>query len=89
MDPLFMLEAVGFRATSGNQVETINDLGVDGLCARWKLNPSQQDAAEFNAWAATKLNADVTGHMQRPNGPPGLEQSRQAYAAWKKNRSRS
>lgn len=85
MDPRFMLEAAGFRASSGNRVNYLVELGVDGFNVRWELTPSKQDAEEFDRWAKTKLDVDIETHMERQDSPiGGLQQSRQAYAAWKK-----
>lgn len=85
MDPLFMLEAVGFRATSGNQVVRVIELGEDGMIPSWRLEPSSKDQDEFIAWSRTKLppGTEIDTHMGGA-GEAGLERSRQAYAAWKK-----
>lgn len=80
----FILEAVRFRSTSGNQVTRISELGEDGVGIVWKTTATDQDQEEFMAWARTRFpaNTEFTGHVAG-----SLEISRQAYVAWKKKNS--
>ena len=81
MDPLFMLEAKGFRASSGNQVVRVIELGEDGMTPSWRDQPSTEDQNEFVAWARTKLpaRAEITSDIGGT-----LQKARQHYASWKK-----
>lgn len=81
MDPLFMLEAKGFRATSGNQVVRVIELGEDGMIPCWSHEPSLDDTNELVAWARTKLpaGAEITNDMGRT-----LQKAREHYVVWKK-----
>lgn len=85
MDPSFVLQMMGFRASSGNQVIRVVDLGPDGMTACWQNMPSQEDLSDLSAWARRKLrpHAIVDIHLAG-QGEVGLQRSRQAYAAWKK-----
>ena len=85
----FILEAVRFRSTSGNQVTRILELGEDGIGIIWKTPATDKDQEEFAAWAHTKFpanNTDFTGHVAGSISTGGLEKARQAYVAWKKKR---
>lgn len=83
MDPLLILESRNFRATSGNQVERVIDLGDNGISLRWRDSPTDKDAKEFGAWLLTKLppGAEETRHFANT-----LQEQREAYALWKKGR---
>lgn len=89
----FILEAVRFRSTSGNQVTRISELGEDGVGILWKTTATDQDQEEFTAWARTMFpaNANFTRHVEGLISKGGLERSlersRQAYVAWKKKNS--
>lgn len=82
MEPEIIFAAKGFKATSGNRVVHVTDLGPDGMHAAWDLKPTPQDMSELEQWVATATQIPVTG-VTRHNG--GRTEAQTAYQNWVKN----